>query len=461
MFERFNLTDAADRLVGTWSGGMRRKLDVAMGLINHPRVLFLDEPTTGLDPEARAELWAEVASLSRDGGLAILLTTHYLEEADHLADHLAIVDHGRIVAGGTPEALKAELHGDAIHIVLEGPAGGQIAASVLARIDGLASPDRRRRPRDGSRRPRRVPRPVGPVGARGCRRRRRDRDRRPALARRRLSQPHRPVVPPGDPGARPMTAVAQTMYQSERHLRAFVRQPWFVLMAIIQPVIWLLLFGALFQNVTLIPGFATGGSYLDYLVPGVLVMTALFSCGWSGMSIIEDLDRSIVDRFLVTPVHRSAIIGGLTIYQLVSLVIQAAIIGGLALLLGAHFEGGLLGYAALTLCAMLVGAAVASFSDAMALTLRQRESVIGINTLMTLPLTFLSAAFIPLALAPEWIQTVAHYNPVNWAVEAGREALTATPDWSFVVPRIVGLFVLAVLATGWATRTFRSYQRSI
>jgi ABC-2 type transport system permease protein len=174
-----------------------------------------------------------------------------------------------------------------------------------------------------------------------------------------------------------------------------------------------------------------------------------------------DLDRSIIDRFLVTPVHRSAIIGGLTIYQLASLVIQAAIIGGLALLLGAHFEGGLLGYGVLTLCAMLLGASVASFSDAMALTLRQRESVIGINTLITLPLTFLSAAFIPLALAPEWIRTVARYNPVNWAVEAGREPLTATPDWSFVFPRIAGLLILAVLATGWATRTFRSYQRSI
>ena len=140
VFERFDLTDAADRLVGTWSGGMRRKLDVAMGLINRPRVLFLDEPTTGLDPEARAGLWAEIARLSRDDRLAILLTTHYLEEADHLADHLAIVDHGRIVAGGTPEALKAELHGDAIHIVVDGPAGGQRAASVLAQIDGLASP---------------------------------------------------------------------------------------------------------------------------------------------------------------------------------------------------------------------------------------------------------------------------------------------------------------------------------
>ena len=140
MFERFDLADAANRLAGTWSGGMRRKLDVAMGLINRPRVLFLDEPTTGLDPEARAGLWAEIAALSKDGGLAILLTTHYLEEADHLADQLAIVDHGRIVAGGTPEALKAELRGDAIHIVVEGPGNGQAAASVLSRIDGLATP---------------------------------------------------------------------------------------------------------------------------------------------------------------------------------------------------------------------------------------------------------------------------------------------------------------------------------
>jgi ABC-2 type transport system permease protein len=258
-----------------------------------------------------------------------------------------------------------------------------------------------------------------------------------------------------------MTAIAQTAYISGRHLRWFVRQPWFVLMAIIQPVIWLLLFGALFQNVTQIPGFAAGGSYLDYLVPGVLVMTALFSCGWSGMSIIEDLDRSIVDRMLVTPVHRSAIISGLTIYELVSLLLQAAIIGGMALLLGARFDGGLLGFLALTACAMLVGAAVASFSDAMALTLRQRESVIGINTLMTLPLTFLSASFLPLDLAPDWIRTVARFNPVNWAVEAGREALTATPDWSFVLPRVGALLVLALLSTAWATRTFRAYQRSI
>jgi ABC-2 type transport system permease protein len=258
-----------------------------------------------------------------------------------------------------------------------------------------------------------------------------------------------------------VTALAQTGWIAGRHLRFFIRQPWFVLMAVIQPVIWLLLFSALFRSVTEIPGFAAGASYLDYLVPGVLVMTALFSCGWSGMSIIEDMDRSIVDRFLTTPIHRSAIIAGLNAYQLISLLIQAAIIGGLAWALGAKFEGGILGYGALTVCAMLVGATVAAFSDAMALMLRQRESVIGINTMLTLPLTFLSAAFMPLALVPDWVATVARFNPVNWAVEAGREALTATPDWSMILPRIAALGVLAVLATVWATRQFRAYQRSI
>ncbi len=140
LLERFDLAGAADRIVGTWSGGMQRKLDVAMGLINRPSVLFLDEPTTGLDPDARAGLWSEIQSLSRDGGLAILLTTHYLEEADRLAGRLAIVDRGRIVAEGTPEAMKAELRGDAIHIDLGDVAGASGAASVLARIEGIASP---------------------------------------------------------------------------------------------------------------------------------------------------------------------------------------------------------------------------------------------------------------------------------------------------------------------------------
>jgi ABC-2 type transport system ATP-binding protein len=134
---RFSLGDAADRVVRTYSGGMKRKLDVAMGLVHRPSVLFLDEPTTGLDPEARADLWDEIARLARHDGLTILMTTHYLEEADRLARRLAIVDHGRIVAEGTPDQLKAELRGDAINVELREPSAGQRAAATLAGLSGL------------------------------------------------------------------------------------------------------------------------------------------------------------------------------------------------------------------------------------------------------------------------------------------------------------------------------------
>jgi ABC-2 type transport system ATP-binding protein len=118
LLSRFDLAGAAGRLVRTYSGGMQRRLDVALGLINRPQVLFLDEPTAGLDPESRSAMWDEIGRLAADDGLTILLTTHYLEEADRLASHVAIVDRGRIVADGTPDELKGQLHGDAVHIDL-------------------------------------------------------------------------------------------------------------------------------------------------------------------------------------------------------------------------------------------------------------------------------------------------------------------------------------------------------
>jgi ABC-2 type transport system permease protein len=257
-----------------------------------------------------------------------------------------------------------------------------------------------------------------------------------------------------------MTAIRQSYFMTQRHVHALLRQPWFVAVTLLQPAIWLLLFGALFQSVVTIPGFGGSDSYLDYLTPGVIVMTALFASGWSGMGIIEDLDRGIMDRFLAAPVHRSSLIVGRTAYEAISLVIQAVIIGLLAWLLGARFEGGLIGFAVLVIAALLLAAAFGSLSDAMALVMRQRESVIGVNTMLVLPLTFLSAAFMPLDLVPDWVATVARCNPVNWAVEAGREALLASPDWSFVLPRLGGLLLAATLLVALATRAFRSYQRS-
>ncbi|MDQ6691280.1 MAG: ATP-binding cassette domain-containing protein [Candidatus Dormibacteraeota bacterium] len=115
LITKLELADCADRVSGTYSGGQRRRLDIGIGLMHGPALLFLDEPTTGLDPQSRARLWDEVRRL-RDEGTSIFLTTHYLEEADALCDRLAIIDHGRIVAEGTPDALKRQVAGDVITI---------------------------------------------------------------------------------------------------------------------------------------------------------------------------------------------------------------------------------------------------------------------------------------------------------------------------------------------------------
>src|SRR3954464_7615902 len=138
LLTRFSLSDAADRLVKTYSGGMARKLDVAIGLMHRPQVLFLDEPTTGLDPEARAAMWDEIGRLSADERVTVLLTTHYLDEADRLADRLAIVDRGRVVVEGTPEELKRELRGDTVQVELESAAAATGAFGLLAGLRGLA-----------------------------------------------------------------------------------------------------------------------------------------------------------------------------------------------------------------------------------------------------------------------------------------------------------------------------------
>jgi ABC-2 type transport system ATP-binding protein len=130
---RFGLADAADRIARTYSGGMQRRLDVAMGLVHRPQVLFLDEPTSGLDPEARADMWKEIARLAGEEGLTILLTTHYLEEADKLARRLVIVDRGHVVAEGGPDALKGELRGDALHVEI-GTGSGRPAEGYEGRV---------------------------------------------------------------------------------------------------------------------------------------------------------------------------------------------------------------------------------------------------------------------------------------------------------------------------------------
>jgi ABC-2 type transport system ATP-binding protein len=142
LLARVGLTDAADRKVGGYSGGMKRRLDLALALVHHPAILFLDEPTTGLDPQSRGALWEEVRRLAADDGVTVFLTTQYLEEADVLADRVAIIDRGHIVAEGTPEALKADIGASTVEAEPADPGQRDAAAAVLARFGepGASSP---------------------------------------------------------------------------------------------------------------------------------------------------------------------------------------------------------------------------------------------------------------------------------------------------------------------------------
>jgi ABC-2 type transport system ATP-binding protein len=168
LLERFGLAEAADRVARGYSGGMQRRLDIAMALVHDPVVLFLDEPTTGLDPEVRADMWVEVSRLAAERGKTVLLTTHYLEEADQLAERIAIVDRGHVVAEGTPEGLKRELRGDAIHVDLEGEHNGEVRGAVggLAGVRDVVVDGRTLRARadDGGRA---VPRVLGALESAG------------------------------------------------------------------------------------------------------------------------------------------------------------------------------------------------------------------------------------------------------------------------------------------------------
>jgi ABC-2 type transport system ATP-binding protein len=134
LLDRVGLTQAADRRVGGYSGGMKRRLDLALALVHRPRILFLDEPTTGLDVQSRSALWEEVQRLAGDRGVTVFLTTQYLEEADVLADRVGIIDRGRIVAEGTPEALKAEIGRPSVEVVPAEPGDLARMKDVLARF---------------------------------------------------------------------------------------------------------------------------------------------------------------------------------------------------------------------------------------------------------------------------------------------------------------------------------------
>ncbi len=197
---------------------------------------------------------------------------------------------------------------------------------------------------------------------------------------------------------------------TQRQLMVFVRQPVYAINTLTQPVIWLFLCGSLFKNVVELGGFGTF-SYLDYLVPGVVVMSALSSNMWAGMSTLDEIQRGPLNRFLTTSVSRAALMNGNVVNNGLVTALQSVVIVLLGLLGGADYPGGVGGIAVLVVASVLLGTIFGALSNALGMRVQELESIIGINTFLLLPLTFLSSAFIAPSQMPDWMRHIADFDP--------------------------------------------------
>jgi ABC-2 type transport system permease protein len=257
-----------------------------------------------------------------------------------------------------------------------------------------------------------------------------------------------------------VTAVRHTWFMIGRQTRNLLREPIWIVILLVQPMVWLVLYGQLFKNVTRLGGFGTT-SYITFLAPAIVVMNAFFGASWSGMSMVFDIDRKFIERFLATPASRTSLVLSQIVRSSFQAALQAIVILLVALVLGVHIRTGVLGWLVILAVAILVNSAFAGISQAIALLTRREATMIAVANFIGLPLLFLSTTMIARSQMPGWMQTVARFNPVDWGVKAARGVVLPNTDWSSVGWHLLFLFLLSAVTAAWATRTFRAYQRSL
>jgi ABC transporter DrrB family efflux protein len=488
LLERFELADAADRPARTYSGGMRRRLDLASSLLTRPRILFLDEPTTGLDPRSRNEIWAIVRELVREG-TTIMLTTQYLEEADQLADRIAVIDHGRVIAQGTGNELKDRVGGQILEVELTDAARRNEAQSVLARV-GCGDPEPGERldqltlpaPRDGleliedaASALRQAGIGVSDLGL-----------RRPTLDDVFLQLTG---APPSEDGAgapanaHPAPATTGAAITADRHvrrflpsyrpslsglraavtdarvvtgrnLRHFIRQPQLLVFSTIQPVMFVLLFAYVFGGAVK-GSLPHGVKYIDFLLPGIFVQSVAFRATQTAVGLSEDLERGVIDRFRSMPMARSAVLVGRTVADLVRNVLIIGLMTVVGYLIGFRFQAGLLNALGCVAVVSAFGLALSWLFAFVALTVRGAEAAQSAGFVVIFPLVFASSVFVPVASMPDWLQAFAKLSPVTLTANAGRTyaldggvpaSLAGTAAW------IIGLLAIFIPLCVWRYR---------
>ncbi len=257
-----------------------------------------------------------------------------------------------------------------------------------------------------------------------------------------------------------MTTARHTWFMIVRQSRNLMREPIWIALLLVQPIIWLVLYGQLFKRVTSLGGFGTT-SYVTFLAPAIVIMNAFFGATWSGMSMISDLDRKVVERFLATPASRLSLVLSQVVRSAITAAIQALVILLIALALGVRVDQGALGWIVVILAAMLVNMAFAGVSQGIALLTRKEATMIAVANFIGLPLLFLSSTLLATAQMPHWMREVSRFNPVDWGVIAAREAVLPGTDWGSIGLHLVYLLALAAATAAFATWTFRAYQRTL
>lgn len=235
-------------------------------------------------------------------------------------------------------------------------------------------------------------------------------------------------------------------------LRRTLRNPVWLIIGLFQPIAYILLFAPLLKNLVGVPGFPSGGAY-NVFTPGLLILMALFGVAFAGFNVVADLRAGVVERMRVTPVNRLALLLGMVLRDMLTLIVQCVLLIGVALLLGLAPDWGGLGLALLLIG--LIGLTLSACSYALALTLKDESALAAMVNLFALPLLLLSGIMLPLTLAPDLLRNIAKGNPFAYATDAARALVAGHPSDLAVAQSFVIFGALALLALIWATRTLR------
>ena len=493
LLERFDLADAADRAARTYSGGMRRRLDLASSLMTRPRVLFLDEPTTGLDPRSRNEIWSIVRELVSEG-TTLLLTTQYLEEADQLAEQIAVIDHGRVIAQGTGSELKDRVGGQLLEVELAKAAERDAARAALAGI-GCGQPEPGERlaqltlpaPRDGlemiedaASALRRAGIAVSDLGLRrptlddvflqltgapsrenGAGAEVATSDGRPKSERVSVVVPRaRAALRPAPRRPRRRRGVSlreirgdimDARVVSVRNLLHFVRQPDLLVFSTIQPIMFVLLFAYVFGG-AISQALPRGVSYIDYLLPGILVQSVTFRASMTAVGLTEDLKLGVIDRFRSMPMARSAVLIGRTAADLVRNVLIIVLMIVVGYIIGFRFHAGVAQALGAIALVTAFGLALSWIFAFLALRVRSAEAAQSAGFVVLFPLVFASSVFVPVSSMPGWLRAFAEVSPVTLTANAARSLalVPGTPaSAGGAIAWIAGLLAVFISLSVW------------